>query len=265
MIDFFVIRHHGPCSSKSLLQALARYQPDLLLVEAPEELIPLLDYLHLEDLKPPLAALLYNPKALQQAVYYPFASFSPEWQAFHWARRAGAEVWALDLPQSWRLGLQQVPERLEALQKTVQDDTALEIASDPLGYLARLAGYSDSERWWEVFFEQGRGNVEVFDLVLELMQTLRQEVGSVGQADNLLREAYMRKIIRKALKKGYDRIAGSCGAWHTPALVDQLDLLLTGNQLSHAPRDPITGALNAQSVTQQRSDEAKLAQIHRAV
>ncbi|MEM6586433.1 MAG: DUF1800 family protein, partial [Pseudomonadota bacterium] len=54
-------------------------------------------------------------------------------------------------------------------------------------------------------------------------------------------------------------------AHDTPALVDRLDLLLTGNQLSQATRDTITGALNAQSVTQQSSEEAKLAQIHRAV
>lgn len=221
MIEYFGIRHHGPGSTKSLLKALDKYQPDILLVEAPEEIIPLLEYLHLEDLKPPLAALLYNPKELQQAVYYPFANFSPEWQAFHWARRAGAEVWALDLPQSWRLGLSQAPEHLDALrQEETKDPMVLEIARDPLGYLARLAGYSDSERWWEVFFEQGRGDEDVFDLVLELMQTLRQEVGNAGQADNRLREAYMRKIIHKAVKQGFDRIAVICGAWHTPALVD---------------------------------------------
>lgn len=221
MIEYFGIRHHGPGSTKSLLQALEQYQPDLLLVEAPEELIPLLDYLHLEDLKPPLAALLYNPKALQQAVYYPFANFSPEWQAFHWARRVGAEVWALDLPQSWRLGLAQAPEHLDALrQEETKDPLILEIARDPLGYLSRLAGYNDSERWWEVFFEQGRGDAKVFDIVLELMQTLRKEVGTAGQADNRLREAYMRKIIRKAVKDGYQHIAVICGAWHTPALVD---------------------------------------------
>lgn len=217
----FGIRHHGPGSAKSLLQALDRYQPDLILVEAPEELIPLLDYLNLEDLRPPIAALLYNPKDLQQAVYYPFASFSPEWQAFQWAHRQSVPVWAMDLPQAMRLGLGQEPERLEALEaEETKDPLVLDIARDPMGYLARLAGYTDSERWWEVFFEQGRGQAEVFDTVLELMQTLRAEVGTAGQADNRIREAYMRKILRKAQKAGYDRIAVVCGAWHTPALAD---------------------------------------------
>lgn len=221
-VELFGIRHHGPGSAKSLLSALQDYQPDLLLVEAPEELIPLLEYLDLEGLKPPLAALLYNPKELQQAVYYPFAAFSPEWQAFQWANTNGVPVWAMDLPQSLRLGLAQQPERLEALRKDEpKDPLVLEIAQDPLGYLARLAGYTDSERWWEVFFEQGRGDdASVFGAVLELMQTLRTEVGNAGQADNRIREAQMRKILRKAIKGPYDRIAVVCGAWHTPALTD---------------------------------------------
>ncbi len=54
-------------------------------------------------------------------------------------------------------------------------------------------------------------------------------------------------------------------AHDTLALLDQLDLLLTGNQLSQETRDTITAALNAQSVTQNSSEQAKLAQIHRAV
>ena len=54
-------------------------------------------------------------------------------------------------------------------------------------------------------------------------------------------------------------------AHDTPALLDRLDLLLTGNQLSQETRDTIAGALGAQTVTEQSSQEAKLAQIHRAV
>ncbi|NQX94748.1 MAG: DUF1800 domain-containing protein [Erythrobacter sp.] len=51
----------------------------------------------------------------------------------------------------------------------------------------------------------------------------------------------------------------------TNALIDRLDLLLTGNQLTQATRDTIAGALNAQTVTATSSETAKLAQIHRAV
>lgn len=220
-IQLYGIRHHGPGSSKSLLKALEEFQPDILLVEAPEELEPLLAHINDEGLEPPVAALIYNPKELQQAIYYPFTNFSPEWQAFRWAESQQIPIWAMDLPQALRLGLDQEPERLKALQGEEKGDAlTLEIAKDPLGYLARLAGYTDSERWWEVYFEQGIGDEQVFEVILELMQSLREEIGTIGQADNLIREAYMRKILRKAIKSKYQKIAVVCGAWHTPALAN---------------------------------------------
>ncbi len=220
-IQLYGIRHHGPGSSKSLLKALESFQPDIVLVEAPDELEGLLAHVNDEGLEPPVAALIYNPKELQQAVYYPFTSFSPEWQTFCWAQARQIPIWAMDLPQSLRLGLGQEPERLKALEgKQTADALTLDIARDPLGYLARLAGYTDSERWWEVYFEQGIGDEQVFEVIVELMQSLREEIGTIGQADNLLREAYMRKIMRKAIKNKYERIAVVCGAWHTPALAD---------------------------------------------
>lgn len=53
---------------------------------------------------------------------------------------------------------------------------------------------------------------------------------------------------------------------HTPAvLLDRLDLLLTGNQLSTFTRDTILSALEASPVAQSASQTAKLAQVHRAV
>jgi hypothetical protein len=35
-----------------------------------------------------------------------------------------------------------------------------------------------------------------------------------------VREAYMRKVLRRTVKDGYQRIAVVCGAWHVPALAD---------------------------------------------
>jgi hypothetical protein len=218
----FGIRHHGPGSSKSLIKALNAYQPDVILIEGAEELSALLPYVAEEGLVPPVAALIYNPKNLQQAVYYPFTVFSPEWQTFLFADENAIPVVQMDLSQSLRLGLDEVPEKIAALQALEKEtEIAVDaIAKDPLGYMASLAGYTDSERWWEAMFEQGEGDEEVFEVILNLMKTLRAEVGNKGQAYNLIREAYMRKVMRKAVKDGYERIAVVCGAWHAPALED---------------------------------------------
>lgn len=218
----FGIRHHGPGSSKSLIKALNAYQPDVILIEGAEELSALLPYVAEEGLVPPVAALIYNPKNLQQAVYYPFTAFSPEWQTFLFAHKNAVPVVQMDLSQSLRLGLDGVPEKIAAL-KALEGESEKEveaIVKDPLGYLASLAGYTDSERWWEAMFEQGEGNEAVFEVILDLMKTLRDEVGNKGQAYNLIREAYMRKTLRKAVKDGYERIAVVCGAWHAPVLED---------------------------------------------
>ena len=49
------------------------------------------------------------------------------------------------------------------------------------------------------------------------------------------------------------------------ALLDRLDLLLTGKQLRQATRDTILSALNADAVTQTSDDPTKLRRIHTAV
>lgn len=221
-IKLLGIRHHGPGSSKSLIKALDAYQPDVILVEGPEELTALLPYVAEKGLAPPVAALIYDPKNLQQAVYYPFTAFSPEWQVFLWGHRATIPVVQMDLPQSLRLGLEQVPERIAALQalEPKEESNIDDIVRDPLGYMASLAGYTDSERWWEAMFEQGVHSEHVFETIINLMKTLRAEVGNRGQAFNLIREAYMRKVLRKAIKDGYEKIVVVCGAWHAPVLED---------------------------------------------
>ena len=219
-IKYFGIRHHGPGSSKSLLKALQLMQPDVILLEGANEIDGLLPYINDIGLMPPVAALIYNPKNLQQAVYYPFTLFSPEWQTFLFAFRHSTPVVHMDLPQSLCFGLDLIPEKLADIEKNedVISEDAQVIAKDPLGYMAQLAGYEDSERWWEVMFELGNPNEDVFEAINKMIKTLRDEIGTKGQALNLLREAYMRKVLRKTIKNGYKKIAVVCGAWHCPVL-----------------------------------------------
>lgn len=216
------IRHHGPGSAKSVEKALAAIQPDVILIEGPQELDGLLPYILDEELCPPVAALIYNPKNLHQAVYYPFTAFSPEWRTFVYAQTHQVPVLQMDLPQSLSLGLQEVPEKIAALQaqNPYPDEELKTIAYDPLGYIAELAGYTDRERWWEVMFEQGEGDAGIFESILQIMTALRAEIGANERPNTLIREAYMRKILRKAIKNGYQNIAVVCGAWHTPALAE---------------------------------------------
>ncbi|WP_432057694.1 DUF5682 family protein [Streptomyces sp. bgisy022] len=93
---------------------------------------------------------------------------------------------------------------------------------DPLGELARAAGYDDAERWWEDVVEHRTGSegdpFAPFTALEEAMTALRETHGSGGHDRDLLREAHMRLSIRAARREAGDDVAVVCGAWHVPAL-----------------------------------------------
>ena len=228
-LKIFGIRHHGPGSARSLLHALEAWQPDAVLIEGPTDADKLIKYVTNEKLKPPVAALVYNPKDLRQASFFPFAEFSPEWQAMLFGLKKEIPVNFMDLPMSLNFALQNpdlhVQQTINFQAEFTEGGDELEkenlkIINDPLKALAELAGYSDSERWWEVTFEQTDNPIAVFDTILDMIIALRTELNRAETGETLLREAYMRQTIRKTLKTDAQRIAVICGAWHAPVLAN---------------------------------------------
>lgn len=96
----FGIRHHGPGSARSLRDALMHLQPDCVLVEGPPEADALLPLVTNPEMHPPVAIVVYSPENPSRAVFYPFAIFSPEWQAITFALQNGVPVRFFDLPQT---------------------------------------------------------------------------------------------------------------------------------------------------------------------
>ena len=239
-LHIFGIRHHGPGSARSLRQALETLRPDCILVEGPPDAADALPLLAHRQMKPPVALLIYPPDQPQRAVFYPFAVFSPEWQALGYGLARKIAVRFMDLPQFHRLAAEDDPE--SQISDPESEDTHPEsqisdpesrIHDDPIGQLAAAAGYSDGERWWEHMVEHRRDGADLFAAILEAMAALRE---SALPADKLIeqggaspeirreaqreaqREAWMRKTIRAAAQEGFKRIAVVCGAWHAPAL-----------------------------------------------
>ena len=213
------IRHHGPGSARRLVKALKQFKPDCILVELPTDVEAALPYMAHSGLKPPVALMVYDKKQVEQAAYLPFAVFSPEWQAGIFAAKHSIPFIPMDLPiamlyerQNWKH--QKKP---DGLFRSFASE-AEKIRFDPLGYVARTAGYTDGERWWEKQFENRNDEIDVFENILELMKELRQVTLPIEDRETLIREAHMRKVIRKTIKEGYQRIAIVCGAWHAPAL-----------------------------------------------
>ena len=116
MIHILGIRHHGPGSARNVKEFLETIKPDIVLVEGPPEADPLLQWVNHAELKPPVAILVYQPDDPQRASFYPFAEFSPEWQAIAYARRNNIHVRFMDLPAGLSFALRET----EALEPTAR-------------------------------------------------------------------------------------------------------------------------------------------------
>src|ERR1700683_3824175 len=102
----FGIRHHGPGSARSLLRALDGLKPDCILVEGPQDADDLIPLAGRDEMKPPVAILVHSTDEPSRAVYYPFATFSPEWNAIRWALKHDVPVRFMDLPQAQRMAIE---------------------------------------------------------------------------------------------------------------------------------------------------------------
>ena len=221
--EIFGIRHHGPGSARSLLRALEHFAPDVVLIEAPPDAETLIPWVNHAAMQTPVAMLVYNPKNLAQASFFPFADFSPEWQAMRYGLDRQIPLRFMDLP----MGISFFLKEQHAVELFADETRLLEqTQNDPFRRMAALAGYSDPERWWDALVERQKPDelsdaaTSVFPLLVDLMRTLREDKTQGESLETLLREAHMRQSIRQAQKDGFQRIAIVCGAWHGPALAD---------------------------------------------
>ena len=207
MIHLLGIRHHGSGSARNVLARLEQLQPDLILVEGAPEIDAVTHWIGDQKLIPPVAVLVYNIDEPAQAGFYPFAAFSPEWQAAVFARRNGIPVKMMDAPFF----------SFAAVKSKQSAD------HDPLLPLAEIEGFNDSREWWEYRFERQilEGDPAAhFEAVFLAMKNLRDSgIQSSLEEENRFREAFMRRQIRKAVEENYHNIAVVCGAWHAPGLI----------------------------------------------
>jgi hypothetical protein len=234
-VTVYGVRHHGPGSARSLVRALEALQPDAVLIEGPPDADAVLPLAADAGLRPPVALLVYRPDAPRRAVFYPFAEFSPEWQAIQFALARGVVVRFMDLPQALQLG-EHAREQDEP-EATVQVEGS---RPDPMTVLAAAAGYDDPELWWEHQVERRRDVAGLFEAITEVMRTLRNEA-PISPHD-LRREAYMRRTIRAAVAEGRERIAVVCGAWHAPVLPDGATASADAQLLKGLPKTKVEAA-----------------------
>lgn len=233
-VHLFGIRHHGPGSARRLVEALDALKPVAVLIEGPSDASELLPMLADPDMVTPVALLTYAEDNPANASFFPFAEYSPEYQAARWAVRHGATLRFIDLPASDRLGVA-ASEIAEETATKADDDP---ISYDPIGALATAAGYDDGESWWSDVMEENPAAGPVFAAVADAMTALRAEAKLLTVRE-AAREAHMRIEIAKAAKEYDSAIAVVCGAWHVPALVERRSLAGDRELLKGRPKTKI--------------------------
>ncbi len=203
-----------------LRKALDVLDPACVLVEGPPEGDELIQYITDPDLKPPVAMLLHASDEASLASFMPFAEFSPEWQAIHWALQHERPVRFIDWPAAISLALQKAA-------RENPESVPPQPRADALDLLASAAGFEDGETFWNGLIEQhgtsGQEAVSVFESIETAMTEARAQEGLSPQSpDEVLRnnqrEAFMRTNMRAALKEVEGNIAVVTGAWHVSGL-----------------------------------------------
>ena len=252
------VRHHGPGSARSVVAELDRLRPGAVLIEGPADADPLLALAAAPGMAPPVALLAYAPEAPKLSSFWPYAVFSPEWQALTWAAGHGVPVRFCDLPAASVLATREEDARVEDAREEGSREDAPErgaeeaedgsrpaeekglFSLDPIGEMAAAAGYDDPERWWddvvESRMESGRSGSPdysgIFAVITEAMAELREAEQRIAERHGARagtetlreqrREAHMRQVLRAVLSEAEGPVAVVCGAWHAPALAGPL-------------------------------------------
>ena len=233
------IRHHGPGSARAVVRELERLRPDAILIEGPPEADDLIAFAADDALRPPVALLCYATADPRRAAFWPFAVFSPEWQAIRYGVGHGIPVRFCDLPAAHRFAEPETEPDAAAAPEGDPDGESEKprVRVDPIGALAEAAGYEDAERWWDDVIEHRLDGASPFEALAEAMTEVR---GATVDDEDARREAYMRTVIRATARAGAERIAVVCGAWHVPALAAPATVKADTEALKGLPKTKTT-------------------------
>ncbi|MCI8455202.1 MAG: hypothetical protein HFE84_11405 [Lachnospiraceae bacterium] len=210
---FFGIRHLSPAGAFYLREFLSKRRPRLVLIEGPSDLDDQLANLVLSKTKPPVAILAYTKEAPVQTILYPFAVYSPEYQAVLWCHENGTKCRFMDLPSEVFLALQRPFGRLEEGE---------EGRVDIYERLDKKAGVGGHETFWERVMEHTDSATGYQRGAEEFGARLRKLTAGKDHdwAETLVREAYMRRQIFEAVERGIapEEIVVVAGAYHVEGL-----------------------------------------------
>ena len=230
----FGIRHLSPAGAWHLKNFLTEKNPKLVLVEGPSDFDDVLPWFPEEAVQPPIAVLAYTKDAPVRTILYPFAEYSPEYQAILWCHENKKKCRFIDLPSEVFLAL---PEHAPGAASA---DSGEEERMNVYQLLDKQAGEDGHETFWERTMEQ-TGDTEGYHRGAEIFGSeLRALEGDQGtdRPEILVREAFMRRKINEAVAEGFapEDIVVVTGSYHVAGLLDEKAEAMTDKELASLPR-----------------------------
>ncbi|HLP85771.1 MAG TPA: DUF5682 family protein [Phycisphaerales bacterium] len=237
-VNVFGVRHLSPAGAWHLRRYLDAIKPDVVLIEGLSDATELISQVTRRGSKPPIALLAYTDSLPVRTLIYPLAQYSPEYQAMCWAREHGAACAFIDLPSDVFLALQDVEEELLLRRQRELAEKGEAAAADRqeassegrertsvYEQYATLAGETDHETYWERHFEHNLSEEAYRLAAFEFGAALREleEDQPRWRAENLVREAYMRRRIAETIAAGTrpEKIVAVVGAFHAPVMTGE--------------------------------------------
>lgn len=230
--NFFGIRHLSPAGAYYLRGFLDEKQPKLVLVEGPSDFGDMLNDMVRAETKPPIAVLAYTKEAPVRTVLYPFAEYSPEYQAIQWCHKHHVECRFMDLPSETFLA---IPEN--GMQEAEGEEARINAGRSVYEQLDQQSGEDGHDTFWERVMEQA-GSMEAYHLGANSFGANIRSLTEGKEndwAETVLREAYMRWQIRKAVDDGVEPedIVVVTGSYHVEGLKSWQD---DDEELSKIPK-----------------------------
>ena len=213
----FGIRHFSPAGAYFVRKFLNENRPDVVLIEGPADFDFLIDDIVSKNLLPPFAIMAYTKEVPIETVLYPFAVYSPEYQAILWARENNKECHFFDLESNIMLGLE-----------SKNEDEIISDAPDKIHDKEKTLDF-DMESFWERVLEQSE-DMNAYKSGSALFgESLRNE-DEVSLRD-IIRESFMKRKIKEIIDSGIDseKIVVITGAFHTSA-IQSLDGAMTDKE-----------------------------------
>lgn len=248
-IHIFGVRHLSPTGAWHLRRLLDKVRPRAVLIEGLTDADVLIPDITRPDTRPPIAILAYTDAVPVRTLVYPLARYSPEYQALLWARAHDARVEFIDLPSDIFLGLQDLEMERETRRREKDESShhaprdedhhaerddykaAPQAAWTPergqsiYEQIAARSGEPDYDTYWERRFEHNLSEDSYRLAARELGQALRDEEDPpLWRAENLVREAYMRRRVAEVLASGVKahEIVAVVGAFHESVVHGEL-------------------------------------------